>query len=144
LMMMLWLVTASICGPGNWPLIRIPCVAIEKRESKSHKEQSKKKNGAMRARTVLSARVRTGRRTSYLTPRCRIGTGPRPWPRARESTRGRRGAWPSSGKKRGTAVVVGEEEGRRLWGEEEGQRLSSLSSGKKRGGGCRRRRLRPS
>uniref|UniRef100_A0A0A9GCA0 Uncharacterized protein n=1 Tax=Arundo donax TaxID=35708 RepID=A0A0A9GCA0_ARUDO len=23
--MMLSLVTASICGPGNWPLIRIPC-----------------------------------------------------------------------------------------------------------------------
>jgi hypothetical protein len=124
-------------------LIRIPCVAVEKRESKSHKEQSKKKNGAMRTRTILSARVRTGGRTSCLTPRCRTDTGPWPWPRAGVRTRGRRGAWPSLGKKRGAAVVVGEEEGWRLRGEEEGRRLSS-SSGKKRGGGCRRRRLRPS
>ena len=26
LTMMLSLVTASICGPGNWPLISIPCI----------------------------------------------------------------------------------------------------------------------
>jgi hypothetical protein len=41
--------------------------------------------------------------------------------------RGRRGAWPSSGKKRGAAIVVGEEEGRRLQGEE-GRRLSSSAA----------------
>lgn len=31
LMMMLSLVTASICGPGNWPLIRIPCSTAGRR-----------------------------------------------------------------------------------------------------------------
>jgi hypothetical protein len=41
--------------------------------------------------------------------------------------RGRRGARPSSGKKRGAAIIVGEEEGQWLRGEE-GRRLSSSSA----------------
>lgn len=67
LMMRLSLVTASICGPGNWPLISIPCppsatthprtrpeipsrrLATEKNNEKKERKKKKKKarNGAI-------------------------------------------------------------------------------------------------
>jgi hypothetical protein len=60
------------------------------------------------------------------TNRSRAGAGAEENSRAAVVVEDPRG----SGKKRGAAVIVGEEEGRRLWGEE-GRQL--LSSGKKRG-----------
>jgi hypothetical protein len=118
----------------------LKCVAVEKRESKSHKEQSKKKNGAMRAHTVPTdgrTYLHIDAEVSGKKQGAAVGPG-------REQERGR-GEAEERGHRRGRSgarpVIVGEEEGQRLRGEEEGWRLS-LSSGKKRGGRCRRRRLR--
>jgi hypothetical protein len=117
----------------------LKCVAVEKRESKSHKEQSKKKNGAMRAHTVptdgrtyllLDADVSGKKQGAAVGPGREQERGC-----GEEEERGRR-----RGRSRARPVIIGEEEGRRLRGEEEGRRLSS-SSGKKRGGGCHRCRL---
>jgi hypothetical protein len=116
----------------------LKCVAVEKRESKSHKEQSKKKNGAMHAHTVptdgrtyllLAAEVSGKKRGAAVSPGRKQERG-RGEEEERGHLRGRSGARP---------VIVGEEEGQRLWGEEEGRRLSS-SLGKKMGGGCCRHR----
>jgi hypothetical protein len=106
----------------------LKCVAVEKRESKSHKEQSKKKNGAMRAHTIptdgrmyllLDVEVSGKKRGTAVGPGHEQEGG-----RGEEEERGCR-----RGRSRARPVVVGEEEGRRL----------SLSLGKKRGGGCHRR-----
>lgn len=59
LTMRLSLVTASICGPGNFPLIKIPCVGSVPQEKKSSLFQSPEKaNKTKEGRSMTGSKSR--------------------------------------------------------------------------------------